>query len=495
MRKLNLFDQPAGLKNLFFTEMWERMSYYGMRALLVLFMVSAIEDGGLGLTDQSATAVYGIYSAAVYLFALPGGWISDRLIGAQRSVFWGGSIIAIGHFTLAIPNESAFYLGLSIVAIGTGLLKPNISAIVGEIYTREDHRRDSGFTLFYMGINIGGMMGPLICGYLGQSSEFGWHWGFAAAGVGMVLGLIQYHFGKKNLGGAGLKPHVTEASEIGRNWQYLLSGTGLVLLIIGLGLAGVYQVDAESLASLAMQLISTVFILYFIYVLAFGGLDINEKKRIGLIFVLCLGSALFWSGFEQTGSSLNLFADRYTDLHLATLNFEIPSSWYQSLNPFFIITLAPLFSWLWVKLAMKQLNPSYPLKFAYGLILLGSGFAIMIGAATVATSGEKVAPYWLTLTYLFHTLGELCLSPVGLSAVSRLAPRKLTGQMMGLWMCSFSLGNIIAGLLAGRFNAESLADFPGLYIQITSISLMAGLLLVVLARPLKNWGETRDREE
>lgn len=494
MNKLPLFDQPAGLKNLFFTEMWERMSYYGIRALLVLFMVEAVEEGGLGLTDQSATAVYGLYTAAVYLFALPGGWISDRLIGAQRSVFWGGSIIALGHFTLAIPTESTFYPGLALVAMGTGLLKPNISALVGALYSQEDSRRDSGFTLFYMGINIGGMMGPLICGTLGQHPGFGWHWGFGAAGVGMVLGLIQYHFGKKNLGDAGLKPYINQPSETRQNWKYLLYGIALVILITVLGLFGVYQVTPLSLATAATRFISAVFIVYFILLFFFSGLSVNEKKRMGLIFLLCLASALFWSGFEQTGSSLNLFADRYTDSYIAALDFEIPSTWYQSLNSFFIITLAPLFSWIWVKLAARQLDPSSPLKFAYGLILLGLGFAIMIGAANIAASGEKAAPYWLILTYLLHTMGELCLSPVGLSAVSRLAPKKLAGQMMGLFICSYSLGNIFAGLLAGRFSDDSLSGFPDLYTQITITSVASGIVLIVLAKPLKAWNTT-DKEQ
>eukprot|EP00903_Cladosiphon_okamuranus_P004251 g4249.t1 len=428
-------------------------------------MVSAVESGGLGLTDQSATAIYGIYTAAVYLLALPGGWIADRLLGAQRSVFWGGCVIACGHFVLAIPAEASFYIGLALVASGTGLLKPNISAIVGELYSEEDKRRDGGFTIFYMGINLGAMLGPLICGGLGQSDVFGWHWGFGAAGVGMVLGLIQYSMGRKTLGGAGLAAHSTAAEAV-RGWKYLIGGVALTTSIILLGVTGIIPMNPVSLATATAQIISAVFIIYFIYVLFMGGLTLNEKKRTGLIFVLCLASAFFWSGFEQAGSSLNLFADRYTDNFIPALDFEVPSSWYQSLNAFFIICFAPVFSWLWVGLAARQLDPSSPLKFGFGLILLGAGFAVMVGAANVVTAGNQAAPYWLILTYLLHTLGELCLSPVGLSAISRLAPRKFTGQMMGLWFCASALGNIIAGLLAGRFSSDAVSDFPGLYTQI-----------------------------
>lgn len=483
-----MFDQPVGLRILFFTEMWERMSYYGMRALLVLFMVSAVESGGLGLTDQSATAIYGIYTAAVYLLALPGGWVADRLLGAQRSVFWGGCVIACGHFVLAIPAESTFYIGLALVAIGTGLLKPNISAIVGELYTVEDKRRDGGFTIFYMGINLGAMLGPLICGGLGQSESFGWHWGFGAAGVGMVLGLIQYSLGRHKLGDSGLAAH-SSPEEAVKGWRYLIAGIGLTALIIILGVAGVIPLNPVSLATATAQIISAIFVLYFIYVLLMGGLTSNEKKRTGLIFVLCLASAFFWSGFEQAGSSLNLFADRYTDNFIPAMNFEVPSSWYQSLNAFFIICFAPIFSLIWVRLAAHQLDPSSPLKFGFGLILLGAGFAVMIGAANIVSDGGKAAPYWLILTYLLHTLGELCLSPVGLSAITRLAPRRFTGQMMGLWFASSALGNIIAGLLAGRFSADAVSDFPGLYTQIVIVSAACGLVLILLAKPLKGWAK------
>ena len=479
-----LAGHPAGLSNLFFTEMWERMSYYGMRALLVLFMVDQVQNGGLGFTDQTATATYGIYTAAVYLMALPGGWIADRLLGAQRTVLFGAIIITAGHFVLAIPGLTSFFLGLMLVATGTGLLKPNISAIVGELYEGDDPRRDGGFTLFYMGINLGAAIGPLICSTLGESERFGWHWGFAAAGVGMVIGIIQYQLGKHKLGQSGLAPH-NPSTTPGKHWSWIAIGAAGLLLVLGLGVSGVLQFDATTMAVNAALFISAVFFIYFAWVLMFGGLDSGEKRRSILIVVLCLASAMFWAGFEQAGSSLNLFAERYTQREFS--GFEIPAGWFQSLNAIFIIVLAPVFSWFWVWMAKRNLNPSHPAKFAFGLIQLGLGFAIMIFAARIAADGDSAMPYFLVLTYLLHTMGELCLSPVGLSAVSRLAPRKYVGQMMGCWMLSFSLGNILAGLLAGEFRSDSLSDMPGLYSQITWTSIIAGIVLLLLAKPLMAW--------
>lgn len=483
-------SQPAGLKTLFFTELWERMSYYGMRAMLVLFMVDAIGNGGLGINDKNAMAIYGIYTAAVYLLALPGGWIADRLIGAQRSVFWGGVIIAAGHFSMAVPSLYGFFLGLTLIAIGTGLLKPNISTLVGSLYDKEDRRRDAGFTLFYMGINMGAVLGPIVCGGLGQSEAFGWHWGFGAAGVGMVLGLLQYHFGRHKLAGAGQhasapydKPQLA--------WSALGVGLFLVLLFLAATGLGWISLSAHTLAKYTAQLITLIFFIYFFYVIIFGKLTAEEKKSSYLILVLCLASALFWSGFEQAGSSLNVFADRYVNNTIASLGVTIPSSWYQSLNAAFIILLAPLFGMLWVGLAKRYLEPSAPVKFAFGLFLLALGFVMMVFAAKVVSQGDKAAPYWLVLTYLFHTMGELCLSPVGLSAVSRLAPKSHASQMMGLWFCASALGNIIAGLLAGNFDSDSVQQFPAMYMQIVIFGAVAGFLLLIFSKPLSRLDPSR----
>ena len=332
---------PAGLRTLFFTEMWERMSYYGMRALLVLFLVDSIEGGGLGFTDQSATAIYGLYTAAVYLVALPGGWIADRLLGAQKSVLYGAAIIMCGHFVLAIPAYWSFFTGLALVISGTGLLKPNISAIVGQLYGADDPRRDAGFTLFYMGINLGAAIGPLICSTLGESDRFGWHWGFAAAGVGMLVGLVQFQLSRHRLGETGRVP-IHKSERPGLAWTGLaiaLSGGALLLV---LGINGKLDMDAPSLAADATAFIAAVFTIYFLYVLSLGKLDASEKKSTVVIIVLCLASAMFWAGFEQAGSSFNLFAERYTDR--TVLGMDFPAGWFQSLNPAFIIIFAPLFA-------------------------------------------------------------------------------------------------------------------------------------------------------
>ena len=487
--RAEFFGHPRGLSTLFFMEMWERFSYYGMRALLVLFMVDQIERGGLAFDDQTATAIYGLYTAAVYLVALPGGWIADRLLGAQRAVWLGGIVIMSGHFVLAIPSVATFFLGLILVVLGTGLLKPNVSAIVGELYGAQDERRDAGFTIFYMGINLGAAIGPLICGWLARDN---WHYGFAAAGVGMLVGLVQFRATRTYLGSAGLEPErAAEESDFNRNaW----TGIAVCLLVVaGLlvaGLSGALRYDAVQLARGITYVIAGVGLLYFAYLFALGGLTQEERKRVVVILALFLGSAMFWAGFEQAGSSLNLFAERYTIREFG--NFVIPTPWFQSLNPIFIIVLAPLYSMLWVTLARRHMDPTSPVKFALGLIILGAGFAVMIGAAELVASGSQVLPTWLFFTYLLHTMGELALSPVGLSSVSKLAPRRFVGQMMGVWFLSLSLGSIIAGLIAGEFNPDAIDEMPGLYLQIVMTTVGAGLVLLACSPVLKRlMGEQR----
>jgi POT family proton-dependent oligopeptide transporter len=479
---------PAGLRTLFFTEMWERFSYYGMRALLVLFMVDAVSTGGLGFDDQTATAIYGLYTAAVYLVTLPGGWIADRLIGAQRAIWLGGVIIMLGHFTLAIPSVYAFFAGLVLVALGTGMLKPNISAVVGALYPPGDPRRDAGFTIFYMGINVGGALGPFLCSTLGESDLFGWHYGFAAAGVGMFFGLLQFRRSRPLLGNAGLAPpsnpdDPADRARIRRSW--IACGVGLAAIggTTLMMMTGVLTVDTLSLARGTTVTIVLFAAVYFGYLFAFGGLSPDEKRRVSLIVVLFLASAMFWAGFEQAGSSLNLFAERFTDRVVG--GFEIPAGWFQTLNPTFIILLAPAFAALWVQLARRNLDPSTPAKFALGLIILGLGFLVMFGAAERVVAGNQVLPTWLIFTYLFHTMGELALSPVGLSATTKLAPARYAGQMMGVWFLGGSLGNVIAGLIAGGFSAEAVDQMPAMYIQIVLTTAGTGLLLLVFSRPLR----------
>lgn len=467
--------------------MWERFSYYGMRALLVLFMVDAVR-GGMGMTDKLATSIYGLYTAAVYLAALPGGWLADRLLGAQKAVWYGGIIIALGHFTLAIPGTKTFYLGLILVVLGTGLLKPNISAIVGELYSEGDSRRDAGFTIFYMGINLGGFLGPLVCSVLGE--RVNWHYGFAAAGVGMVLGLVQYKLTQKHLGQAGLHPG--NRNRMGGKGRIALAViAGAVVLLAGLALSGVIVINPIAVARNTTTAIVGVAVCYFLYVLLFLGLDLAEKKRVGVIIVLFLSSALFWAGFEQAGSSFNLFADRYTERSLGFLHFIIPTGWFQALGPLFIVTFAPVMASLWMVLARRRVEPSLAVKFAFGLFLLGAGFLIMAGAAKIAASGNKAWPTWLIATYLLHTFGELCLSPVGLSSVTKLAPRRLVGQMMGVWFLATSLGNLIAGLLAGEVNGQAIQQMSGQYLRLVWMPVGAGIVLLLLARTITKMGRPR----
>ena len=479
---------PRGLYTLFLTEMWERMSYYGMRALLVLFMTAAVTDGGLGFDDTTATAIYGLYTAAVYLVALPGGWIADRLIGAQQAVWYGGITIALGHFTLAIPAVTTFYMGLMLVVLGTGLLKPNISAIVGELYSTGGSSRDAGYTIFYVGINLGAMIGPLICSTLGESTRFGWHYGFAAAGIGMVAGLIQYRLTRHQLGDAGnypahLRPEADAGGAPAYGWLKVGIGVGLIIFIFLLGISGALKINPVQLARGSTYFISLVAAMYFTYVFLFGRLTRVERNCVAVIVILVIAEAIFWSGFEQAGSSLNLFAERYTDR--LVYGFEIPAGWFQSLNPMFILIVAPFTAALWVNLGRRNLDPSIPVKFGLGLIQLGLGFLVMYGASSFVLHGDSVMPTWLFVTYLLHTTGELCLSPVGLSAISKLSPKRFVSQMMGIWFLGMALGNLIAGLMAGRFNPESLEDMPGLYMQITSIAVISGILMIILAIPLK----------
>jgi proton-dependent oligopeptide transporter, POT family len=479
---------PRGLYTLFFTEMWERFSYYGMRALLVLFMVDTVEHGGLGFDDKTATSIYGLYTAFVYLVALPGGWIADRLLGAQRSVWYGAMIIALGHFVLAIPSMQAFFVGLVLVVLGTGLLKPNISAIVGQLYPEGGGRRDAGFTIFYMGINLGAAIGPLICSTLGE--KLNWHYGFAAAGVGMLFGLAQFKLTARHLGTAGLTPHRRPGAAVGsggldRAWYFVGGAVVLIFAVVLLALTRVITFNPIVLAQNTTYVIVGIAVAYFAGIFIFGKLDTTETKRTLVIVVLLLCAALFWSGFEQAGSSLSLFAERYTERSVSWLNFEIPAGWFQTLNPAFIIALAPVVAALWVNLARRHLNPSVPMKFAIGMIFLGVGFLVMVAAAKLVVSGNKVAPYWLICTYLLHTTGELCLSPVGLSAVTKLAPARFVGQMMGLWFVAASLGNLIAGLFAGEINPEAIEQMPDLYLRVVIGPVVAGIVLIAFVRPIR----------
>jgi POT family proton-dependent oligopeptide transporter len=475
------FGHPRGLATLFFTEMWERFTYYGMRAILVLFLVATISTGGYGIDDRTATAIYGLYTASAYLASLPGGWIADRLIGAQRAVLAGGIAIALGNAMLAMSSSPrGFYIGLVVVVIGVGLLKPNVSAIVAGLYPEGGARLDAAFTVFYMGINVGGFLGPLVTGW--ALVHLGARAGFAAASFFMAVGVVQFYFTRRHLGTAGaFVPSLTR----GRQWLYLWVAVGLTVMVLAAVSFGWIPVDAVALAQGATYAIVAMAVLFFLYYFFAAGLDREERRRGVVLVVLFIGCALFFSGYEQAGSSLNLFAERYTDRMIGWVHLVIPTGWFQALNSAFIILFAPFFAWGWIALARRNLNPSAPAKFALGVMLMGSGFLVMAGAAAIVASGSKVLPYWLIMTYLLHTFGELCLSPVGLSFYTKLTPKRFVGQMMGIWFMALSLGNLVAGLIAGQFDANNVSAMPGQYMHIVYFSVGLGTVLLVLSRPVK----------
>jgi POT family proton-dependent oligopeptide transporter len=471
----SFFGHPRGLSTLFFTEMWERFSYYGMRALLILFMTETVAKGGLGFPVSKAGAIYGLYTAMVFLLSVPGGWLADRITGQRRAVLWGGMIIALGHYSMAIPSLTTFYLGLALIVVGTGLLKPNISTMVGALYTESDVRRDAGFSIFYMGINIGAMIAPLICGYLGENIN--WHYGFGAAGVGMTIGVIQYSLGGKYLGVAGLQRSGT-AADFRLLRQASIGMLLVVAAVMALVFSGKLSFSAEGISDVFGLILLGIVVLVFIWLFTAKNFTPLERRRFWAILVLFLASALFWSAFEQAGSTLNLFAERNTNLHA----WDLPlwglfrASYFQALNSVFIIALAPVFAWLWVRLARHERSTTS--KFSWGLIFVGLGFAILIPVA----SGTSVSPWWLTLTYLLHTIGELCLSPVGLSATTRLAPARIAGFMMGVWFLSISVGDFIGGRMASVYESFPL---PALFGVVAGFCIVVGALLVFLIRPMK----------
>jgi len=478
---------PRGLGLLFVVEMWERFSFYGMRALLVLYLVNA-----LGWATADATGLYGTYTSLVYLTPLLGGWLADRWLGTRRAMILGGLTIAAGHFTMAVPGMAPFYAGLALIVAGTGLFKPNVSTQVGELYAPGDARRDGGFTLFYMGINLGAALGPLACGWLAQGSGLGWHWGFGAAGVGMVLGLGAYLWGRdRMLPGVGLRPPRPAAGAGGAGAD---GRTGLhaVLGACG-GLAAAAALGVRSPQPLLLGAAAGA--AFGVTVLGSRG---EERRRVLAIFLVAFFVVLFWAAYEQAGSSLNLFADRNTDLRLG--GFELPSSWFQSVPAVAILVFGLPFTAAWAALARRGREPSAPAKMALGLALLGLGFLVMVAAGARADAGAKVSPLWLVGGYTLHTLGELCLSPVGLSYVTKVAPARFASLLMGAWFLANAVANKIAGALAaytpepGQAPAAAAAGLGGLvqraaqtfegFFSIFVVTSLAAAVLLALAVPL-----------
>jgi POT family proton-dependent oligopeptide transporter len=483
---------PRGLATLFMTEFFERFTYYGMRALLVLFLVAATNaaNPGFGIDRTSAGAVYGLYTGAVFLGSLPGGWIADRLIGQRNAVFWGGIIIMIGNFVLAIPATPAvFYLGLAVIVVGVGLLKPNVSALVGALYEGQPGaRRDAGFSIFYMGINAGAFLAPLVAGTIGEA--WNWRGGFFCAGLFMGIGVVQFKMTQHYLGNAGFAPQVS-ATERKRGWQIVGIAAAILIVLGALVFTGVIPVQVTKLAQAFGTAMIALAVLFFGYILLFAKLERVERKRVAVIAIFFLCAAIFWAGFEQQATSFNLFAVDFTERSALGSWFPEnvhPASWYQSANPIFIILFAPFFAWLWVALGRRNLDPSAPAKFGLGLVLLGVGFLVMMWAAElIVSTGGKVAPTWLLMAYLLHTFGELCLSPVGLSNVTKLAPPKFVGQMMGTWFLGSAVGNLFAGLIGGHIASSSAEALPGQFMQMILIGGGAGLVMLALSRPIRNW--------
>ena len=416
---------PRGLSTLFFTEMWERFSYYGMRAFLILYMTAPAALGGLGFEVPHAGSVYGTYVGSVWFATIFGGIIADRWLGAYRSVLVGGIVIALGHFTLAIKALPFFYAGLALIVLGTGLLKPNATTMLGSLYDERDARRDAGFSIFYMGINLGAFIGPIIAGALAENVD--WHLGFACAGIGMTLGLIQYVLGRDRL--------------------------------------------RPALERVAVRIQS-----------AKPGLGFTREEwaRMGAVLVFFVFAALFWAAYEQAASTLNLFADKYADR--TVLGWTVPTSWFVSIQALFVILLSPFFAWLWVRLGPRE--PSTPVKFAFGLLLVGISFVLLLPAGAQAQSGAGVlvSSFWLVAAYFIQVLGELCLSPVGNSVVTKLAPPRIVGMMMGVWFLAIAAGNKLAGLIAGL---SATVPYTTLFGAVAAATIGASLVLFLLIGPIR----------
>jgi POT family proton-dependent oligopeptide transporter len=481
----SFFGHPRGLATLFFTEMWERFSYYGMRAILILYMVDKVAHGGLGFGDAKAGSVYGLYTSMVYLLCLGGGWIADRVTGQRRAVLLGGIFIACGEFCLVMPSEVFFYAGLVLLMLGTGLLKGNVSTIVGQLYAKSDVRRDSGFSVFYMGINTGALIAPIFCGWVGE--RISWRWGFGLAGLGMLAGLIQYVLGGKYLGSAGLHPASTgnpEQDRKQRNNALLAVGVilGAAALLAVLSSMGVLPISATDVGDVLGWIELGIAVIVFSWLLGGKGWSAEERKRSAAVLVLFVASALFWASFEQAGSTLNLFGERNTNRSLPfPAPFDVfPASWFQTVQPIFVVTLSPVFAWIWLALGRRKKEPPSPAKFALGLLFAGLAFAILVPPASRVAFGEQAAMWWLIGTYLLQTLGELCLSPIGLSATSKLAPDRAAGFMMGIWFLSIAIGNWLAG------NAVSLTlkmSMPTAFGAVAMFSVGAALVLALLIKP------------
>ena len=475
--KAAAFRHPRGLATLFFTEMWERFTYYGIQSLLILFLVAASGRGGLGFSDQSASAIWGLYAGGTYVLSVVGGWVADRLIGGQLAVASGGVLIMAGNALLATGGTRLFFLGLIFNVLGVGLLKPNVSATVGELYPEGGSRRDAAFSIFYIGINIGSLLGPMFVPIVAQ--QYGWHAGFALPALGMLFGVVQFLATRRFLGRAGAAPASTQP----RAWLALWVLLAVIGALTALTLGGVLTVSAVALTTAVSAVVGILMAGYLLYMAFLGGLTREERSRVFAVMALFAASTVFWMAYMQMFDSFTLFAQRYTDRHI--FGWNMPAGDMQTVDPFFIIALAPVFAALWVRLGARGRDLSSPAKFAWGLLLMAAAMLVMYVAALRVMHGRIVSPLWLTGTYLLTACGELCLSPVGLSSTTKLAPARFGGQTMGLWFLTIALGSFLAGKLSGTYDARDLATLPALYLKLFCWSAVGGAVMLLITPPLK----------
>lgn len=476
----SFLGHPRALASLFGAELWERFSYYGIRPLLILFMTASLTTGGYGFGRETAAAIVGMFAGGVYLAALPGGWLADRVLGQARALWWGSILIGLGHLSIAsamLLGKPAFFAGLGLIVLGTGLFKTCASVMVGRLYSPDDLRRDGGYSLFYMGINLGALVAPLITGLL--SEQYGWSWGFGAGGIGMLISLLIYRFAAKPTFDrlANDIPTVSRSAVV-----KILLVLATVIAAIGV-LVSLYS--AVALAEAMAYVIATAVCLYIGWTLGFAGLTTPEKKRVLLCLLVFIAGTVFWSANEQQPTALNLFAKDFTDRHIGGV--EIPILWFQSINPISIIVFAPIFGVLWRYWPSTALSASLN-KIAMGCIICAIGFGLMVLASNQVLAGQpQVSPLWLIATYVLSAIAELAVSPIALAAMTLIAPQRLQGQMMGLWFMSVSLGNLIAGITGGHVNPENLADMPALFGRTTVSLLIVAAVLLLLAPIMKRW--------
>lgn len=481
---------PRGLYSLFFTEMWERFSYYGMRALLTIFLTAELANGGFGMDRKESLTIYGIFTALVYLTPIMGGWFADKIMGQRKTIFIGGLTMALGQLLLAagsseiiftdlLARKDLFYLGLGVLILGNGFFKPNISTIVGDLYDNNDPRKDGGFTIFYMGINIGAFLSPFIAGTLGE--KVAWPYGYLAAAIGMLIGVVWFYTHQHTLQGLGLPPAAKKTGQtklIIKDWIDIAFYTIANFLIVW-GVMSFWGVASENVQTIIIWVVGLALAGGILFSIIKGTNGTTEWTRVIVIIILAMFNIVFWAGFEQSGGTFNLFAEDNTNRIVA--GFEIPTTWFQNVNPIAIVTLAPLFSILWIKLAQRKLNPRTPVKFALAMFIGAFAFYVMSIAANKAATGELVSPLWLVVVYVLLTTGELMLSPIGLSMVTKLSPHKIVSIMMGVWMASFAIGNYLAATLEAILEEYEFSLYPFL----TLLMLISGVLLLILS-PILN---------